>query len=147
MGPIGRRRAAFGLLAGLAALPARQVHAQARPVLRVARIQGVNFLPTYLMQKRGLVEAQAAKLGLPNLRADWIDFAAGGNATDAMLSGSVDVVSAGPGNMLLLWDRTRGGVKGIVSNSTLPASLITREPRIRTPASTWARPSAARASA
>ena len=92
----------------------------------------MNFLPTHLMQRRRLVEAHAARLGIPDARAEWADFAGGGNATDAMLAGSIDVVNAGPGNMLLLWDRTRGGVRGIVSNSALPAVLVTRDDRLRT---------------
>ncbi len=110
----------------------RQGKALAEPVptVRIARIQGINFLPTYLMQRRNLVEQQAARLGLPHARVEWIDFAGGGNATDALLAGSVDVVSAGPGNMLLLWDRTRGQVKGIVSHSALPATLVTRDSRL-----------------
>jgi len=119
------------LTAGVAAtLPATASPAQARPTIRIARIQGINFLPTYLMQRRRLVEMHAERLGLPGAQAEWIDFPGGGNATDAMLAGAVDVVNAGPGNMLLLWDRTRGGVKGIVSNSALPATLISRDPRL-----------------
>ena len=118
-----------------AAMPlglARRAAAQAVPTVRIARIQGINFLPTYLMQRRNLVEQQAARLGIPNARVEWVDFAGGGNATDAMLAGAVDVVSAGPGNMLLLWDRTRGQVKGIVSHSALPATLVTRDPHLHT---------------
>ena len=106
--------------------------AQAASTIRVARIQGVNFLPTHVMQRRKLVEKHAARLGIATGRAEWFDFAGGGNATDAMLAGDIDVVNAGPGNMLLLWDRTRGGVKGIVSNSALPAALVSREDRLRT---------------
>ncbi len=83
------------------------------------------------MQARNLVEAQAERLGAASAQVEWIDFPGGGNATDAMLAGAVDVVSAGPGNLLLLWDRTRGGVKGIVSNSALPAALISRDPHLR----------------
>ncbi len=112
-------------------LPATAPRAQVRPAVRIARIQGINFLPTYLMQRRHLVEAHAERLGLPGAQAEWIDFSGGGNATDAMLAGAVDVVDAGPGNMLLLWDRTRGGVKGIVSNSALPATLVSRDPRLK----------------
>ena len=113
-----------------AMLHAAALRAQVRPILRIARIQGINFLPTYLMQRRRLVEAHAERLGLPGAQVEWIDFPGGGNATDAMLAGAVDVVNAGPGNMLLLWDRTRGGVKGIVSNSALPATLVSRDPRL-----------------
>lgn len=107
------------------------LRAQSPHVIRVGRIQGVNFLPTHVMQKRGLVEKHASRLGLPGARAEWIDFPGGGNATDAMLAGTIDVVNAGPGNLLLLWDRTKGGVKGIVSNSSLPTTLISREDRLR----------------
>ena len=105
--------------------------AQSPHLIRTGRIQGINFLPTYVMQKRGLVERHAARLGLPDARAEWTDFPGGGNATDAMLAGNIDVVNAGPGNLLLLWDRTKGGVKGIVANSSLPTTLISREDRLR----------------
>ena len=127
-----RRR--FLSTAAAASLPLAVAHraaAQSRPVIRIARIQGINFLPTYVMQRRRLVEQQAARLGMADVRVEWIDFAGGGTATDAMLAGSVDAVSAGPGNLLLLWDRTRGQVKGIVSHSALPAVLISRDPRLR----------------
>lgn len=125
-----RRRAllAGSVAAGLGSTP---VVAQSRPTIRVARIQGVNFLPMQVMQRRKLVEKHAARLGIPDGVAEWFDFSGGGNATDAMLAGNIDVVNAGPGNLLLLWDRTKGGVKGIVSNSALPAVLVTREARIR----------------
>ena len=123
-----RRRVLAAALAAPFAGPAR---AEGPPTIRVARIQGVNFLPMQVMQKRKLVEKHAALLGLPGGTAEWFDFAGGGNATDAMLAGSIDVVNAGPGNLLLLWDRTKGGVKGIVSNSALPAVLVTRDDRLR----------------
>lgn len=114
-----------------ARLPIAGASAQTPRLMRVGRIQGINFLPTYVMQKRGLVEQHAARLGVPDARAAWLDFPGGGNATDAMLAGDIDVVNAGPGNLLLLWDRTKGGVKGIVANASLPASLVSRDARLR----------------
>ncbi len=119
------------LAATLAASVPGAARADGPPTIRVARIQGVNFLPMQVMQRRKLVEKHAAKLGIPEGVAEWSDFPGGGNATDAMLSGSIDVVAAGPGNLLLLWDRTKGGVKGIVSNSALPAVLVTRDERLK----------------
>ena len=124
------RRTLLAASLAAAALAAR-AHAEGPPKIRVARIQGVNFLPMQVMQRRKLVEKHAVRLGIPDGTAEWFDFPGGGNATDAMLAGNIDVVSAGPGNLLLLWDRTRGGVKGIVSNSALPAVLVSREERIR----------------
>ena len=130
----GRMTSRRRLLSGTAAAAVARwsgARGQSVPTIRIARIQGINFLPTYLMQRRTLVEQQAARLGVPNARVEWIDFPGGGNATDALLAGSVDMVSAGPGNLLLLWDRTRGQVKGIVSHSALPATLVSRDPRLR----------------
>ena len=127
-----RRRSLLAATGALSCLARPSVApAQAAHAIRIGRIQGVNFLPTHVMQKRGLVERHAARLGLQGARAEWIDFPGGGNATDAMLAGNIDVVNAGPGNLLLLWDRTKGGVKGIVSNSSLPTKLISRDDRLR----------------
>lgn len=119
-------------LAVLVTLGTSRSDAQEKSGIKIVRIQGINFLPTYVMERRKLVEKHAAALGLANLGVEWINIAGGGAATDALLAGSVDVVNAGPGNMLLLWDRTRGRIRGIASNSALPAALITRNPNIRT---------------
>lgn len=107
-------------------------HAQTVAEVRIARIQGINFLPNYVMEAHRMVEREADRLGVPDLRVVWHTVSSGGTATDAMLAGSMDIVNVGPGNLLLLWDRTRGGVKGIVSNSALPATLISRDPDIKT---------------
>ena len=100
--------------------------------LKVTRQPSVIYLPTYVMEQQKLIEKHAATLGVPGLAVEWITFAGGGNATDAMLSGSIDVINSGVGNMLLLWDRTRGGVKGIIATSALPLILVSRDPRIKT---------------
>ena len=65
-------------------------------------------------------------------RSNGSTFSGGGAQTDALLSGSVDVVNTGIGNLLLLWDRTKGGVKGIVATSAQPLTLISRNPKIKT---------------
>jgi hypothetical protein len=61
--------------------------------------------------------------GLPEVKTKWITFSGGGAQTDALLSGGVDMVNTGVGNLLLLWDRTKGGVKGIVASSALPPAF------------------------
>lgn len=114
-----------------AAAGAGASRADTRPTIRVARIQGVNFLPMQVMQRRKLLEKHAARLGILDGIAEWFDFPGDGNATDAMLAGNIAVVNASPGNLLLLWDPTKGGVKGTVNNASLPAALVTREPRTR----------------
>ncbi|MBC7800802.1 MAG: ABC transporter substrate-binding protein, partial [Gemmatimonadaceae bacterium] len=107
-------------------------HAQTNPpTMKVTRQPSIIYMPTYVMEQQKLVEKRAAALGVPGLAVEWITFSGGGNATDAMLAGSIDVINSGPGNMLLLWDRTRGGVKGIIATSALPLILVSRDPRIK----------------
>jgi len=102
------------------------------PAIKITRQPSIIYMPTYVMEQRHLVEAHAAALGASPLRVEWLTFAGGGSATDAMLAGAIDVVNTGPGNLLLLWDRTKEGVKGIAASSALPLVLVTRDPRIKT---------------
>jgi len=99
--------------------------------ISITRQPGIIYLPSHVMEKQRLIEKEAARLGIANLKVNWASLSGGGSQTDALLAGSVDVVNTGVGNLLLLWDRTRGGVKGIVANSALPLTLITRNPGVR----------------
>lgn len=127
-----RRRHALGLLAGLpVAYVARNAFAQAAKKVVVARQPGILYLPTHVIEKQKLIEKHTAKLGLAGMTAEWVNLAGGGAQTDALLSGNVDFVNTGTGNLLLLWDRTKGGVKGVVASSAGPLHLISREARIK----------------
>ena len=106
--------------------------AQQKTEISITRQPGILYLPSHVMEKQQLIEKEAAKLGVPNLKVTWASLSGGGAQTDALLSGNVDIVNTGVGNLLLLWDRTKGGVKGIVANSALPLTLITRNPNIHT---------------
>lgn len=130
---ITRRRT----LAGAATLPvalgtAGAARAADAKTLTITRQPSIIYMPTYVMEGRRLIETEAAKRGVPGLTVKWVTFNGGGAATDALLAGSVDMVDTGCGNMLLLWDRTRGRVKGIVATCAEPLVLITRDPRIKT---------------
>ena len=116
--------AAFGV-----AFPAM---AQQKSEVSITRQPGIIYLPSHVMEKQQLIEKEAAKLGVPNLKVNWASLSGGGAQTDALLAGNVDIVNTGVGNLLLLWDRTKGGVKGIVANSALPLTLVTRNPNIKT---------------
>ena len=106
--------------------------AQQKTEISITRQPGILYLPSHVMEKQHLIEKEAAKRGVPNLKVTWANLSGGGAQTDTLLAGSVDVVNTGVGNLLLLWDRTKGGVKGIVANSALPLTLITRNPNIKT---------------
>jgi NitT/TauT family transport system substrate-binding protein len=131
MGHFSRLLAVALACVGAAFVPA-MANAQQKSEISITRQPGIIYLPSHVMEKQHLIEKHAEKLGVPNLKINWIVLSGGGNQTDALLSGSVDVVNTGVGNLLLLWDRTKGGVKGIVANSALPLTLISRNPNIKT---------------
>ena len=101
------------------------------PTMKITRQPSIIYMPQYVMEQRHMVEAHALALGAPPVVTEWLTFAGGGSATDAMLAGAIDVVTTGPGNLLLLWDRTRGGVKGIAASSAIPLVLVSRDPRLK----------------
>ncbi len=121
------------LLAALAALCLPVPLAQAEvSELRITKQPGALFTPTILMEQGKLVEKYAAANGLIDMKVSWVTLSSGGAATDALLAGSVEIVTSGMTNMLLLWGKTNGDVKGIAGVSGLPFKLITRNPNIKT---------------
>ena len=124
-----RHLALLALLVLVGASGAAQ--AQQAHEIKVTRQPSIIYMPTYVMERQRLIEQHAAALGVPDLKVEWLVFSGGGNATDALLAGSIDVIHTGPTNLLLLWDRTRGGVKGIVASSALPLILVSRDPRLQ----------------
>src|SRR3954453_16810142 len=88
-------------------------------------------MPSHVMEKQKLIEKHAASLGISGVTTKWINLSGGGAQTDALLAGGVDILNTGTGNLLLLWDRTRGGVKGIVATSAQPMTLISRDANIK----------------
>lgn len=88
---------------------------------------GVGFLPLFVMRDRGLIEKHAQAAGLADLTVRWIDLGGPAVMNDALLSGSVDFIAAGPPAFITLWDRTRGSadVRGVAAMSSLPMYLNT----------------------
>ena len=118
--------AALGLM-----LPGSPALAQAKSEISLSRQPGIFYMPSHIMEKNRLIEKHAAALGLPGVTTKWITLSGGGAQTDALLAGGVDILNTGTGNLLLLWDRTRGGVKGIVATSAQPMTLISRDANIK----------------
>jgi NitT/TauT family transport system substrate-binding protein len=100
--------------------------------LRITKQPSIIYLPLVVMEQNKLVEKHGKVQGLGDLKAQWITFNSGGAATDALLSGSVDLVTSGVSNLLLLWDRTKGEVNGVTSVGGLPMLLVTRDPNVKT---------------
>lgn len=119
-------------IVGLALLGAGPAFAQQKTEITITRQPGIVYLPSHVMEKMNLIEKQAAKLGLKDFKVNWVNLSGGGAQTDALLSGKIDAVNTGVGNLLLLNDRTKGGVKAIVASSALPLALISRDAGIKT---------------
>jgi NitT/TauT family transport system substrate-binding protein len=115
------------VLACTAALPVRADVTE----LRITRQPSIVYLPIVIMEHERLLENQAAQAGLGGLKVSWITFSSGGASTEALLSGNVDLVTSGVSNLLLLWDRTRGDVKGVAAASAVPMVLVTRDPDVK----------------
>ncbi len=127
MSSMTRFIAAFALLFAFLS----PLHAETGEV-RITKQPGLLYLPMILMETGKLVEKHAAAAGLGDVKTTWITFNSGGAATDALLSGNVDFVTSGASNMLLLWDRTKGQVKGVAACGGMPMYLLTRNPDIKT---------------
>jgi NitT/TauT family transport system substrate-binding protein len=123
----------IGMVAGAIAftLVSSRVGAETND-LRITKQTSIIYLPLVVMEQNKLVEKHAKAAGLPDLKVQWVTFNSGGAATDALLSGSVDLVTSGVSNLLLLWERTKGEVNGVTSVGGLPMLLVTRDPNVKT---------------
>src|SRR5262245_44684391 len=100
--------------------------------LKITKQPGLLFAPMVLMEHHKLVEKHAGDAGVPDLKASWLTLMSGGANNDALLSGSLHIVTSGVTNMLLLWGKTNGDIKAIIGVSGLPFKLVTRNPNIKT---------------
>ena len=105
---------------------------QQKNEILLSRQPGILYLPSHIMEKRQLLEKHTARLGVRGVTTKWFTVNNSAAQIDQLLSDSIDIINTGTGPFMLLWDRTRGGVKGIVSTSAGPMHLITRDPRIQT---------------
>ncbi len=117
-------------LAGIASLVWLQFARADISEIKITKQPGILYAQMLIMEERKLLEKHASIQGAGPLRIEWVTFSSGGAATDALLSGSVDIVSSGVSNMLLLWGKTNGQVKAIVGVGGLPMKLLTRNPDI-----------------
>jgi NitT/TauT family transport system substrate-binding protein len=94
---------------------------------------GVGFLPLLVMREHKLVEKHAAAAGVTDVRVRWIDLGGPAVMNDALLSGSVDFIAAGPPALITLWDKTRGNadVRGVAAMASLPMYLNTTAEHLR----------------
>jgi NitT/TauT family transport system substrate-binding protein len=102
--------------------------------IRFARQFSMGYLQFNLMEKEQLVEKHARAAGLRDVKVSWATFNSPAAMNDALLSGSVDVVSGGVPGLLTIWARTHGtanAIKGVATFSSQPILLNTRDPNIK----------------
>jgi NitT/TauT family transport system substrate-binding protein len=105
------------------------------PEIRFARQFSMGYLQFNVMEHHRLLEKHAKAAGIPEVKVVWATFNSPAAMNDALLSGSVDIVSGGVPGLLTIWARTRGtaaAVKGIAAFSSQPVLLNTRNPNVRT---------------
>jgi NitT/TauT family transport system substrate-binding protein len=99
--------------------------------VRLSKQYGLSYLPLIVMEEQKLIEKHARKAGLGELKVSWATFGSGAVMNDALLSGSVDYASGGVAPLLTIWDKTRGGVKGVAALDTIPIYLNSNNPAVR----------------
>src|SRR5262245_10513220 len=97
----------------------------------IARQPGIVYLQAILMEEGKLVEKHAVALGLKDIKTRWSVITSGGVMTEALVSGSIDMAITGVSNMLLLWDKTKGGAKSVAGVAGTPFLLLTRNPNVK----------------
>ena len=131
--PIHRRSliAALGAAAllGSAAAASAQV-----PEIRLARQFSMGYLQFNVIEHEQLIQKHARALGLNEVKVSWATFNGPNAMNDALISGSVDIVSGGVPGLITLWGRTKGTpleVRGISALSSQPFLLNTRDADIK----------------
>ena len=130
--PSVRSACRAALAAAMAGLFAATAAGEA-PEIRFARQFSMGYLQFNVMEKHHLLEKHAKALGIPEVKVVWATFNSPAAMNDALLSGSVDIVSGGVPGLLTIWARTQGSanaVKGIAAFSSQPILLNTSNPKI-----------------
>jgi NitT/TauT family transport system substrate-binding protein len=123
--------ALFALAIGWMALPVRDARAEVTEVA-FAQQFGIAFLPIMVLENQKIVEKLGAAKGMPDLKATFTKVAGPSVMVDALLSGSLHFAAQGPPSLALLWDKTKGGVRGIGGICTYNLWLNTRNPDVKT---------------
>lgn len=118
------------MLAALSLVAAAPAHAEGK--IRIAEQFGVVYLLLNVAQDQKLIEKHGKKQGV-EIDVDWIKLSGGAATNDALLSNSVDVVGAGLGPLLTVWDRTAGkqNVRAVASLGSFPYYLISTNPAVK----------------
>src|SRR3954465_37658 len=120
MNRFGRVLAAAAATLLAAGLSARAEVAE----VRISKGFGILYLPLIVMQEQKLLEKEAAKAGLGDVKVTWLTFDGGNIINDAMLAGTLDIAGIGAPGFVTLWSKGKGnprteviGVSGLSATS------------------------------
>lgn len=100
--------------------------------LRIAHGYSIAFMPLVVMDQKDLLEKHTAAMGMEPVPFVRTQVASSTTGAQAILSGSVHMISGGVPTAILLWDRTNGQIKNLGALSNMPMMLNTRDPKIKT---------------
>jgi NitT/TauT family transport system substrate-binding protein len=102
--------------------------------IRIAQQFGISYLPLIVVREQGLLEKAAADSGIPDLKVEWQKFSGAVAMNEALISGSLDVASAGIGPLITIWSRTHDNLKvhAFASLGSIPNYLNTNNPNVKT---------------
>lgn len=98
--------------------------------IRFANQFGFGHLALTVLKQQKLVEKHAAQANVP-LTTRWFN-TQGSGTYEALVSNTVDVISAGLPGVFNLWDKTKGRVKAVGPAGAVPMVLISRNPNVKT---------------
>ncbi|GGJ93940.1 ABC transporter substrate-binding protein [Pseudomonas matsuisoli] len=127
--PLGRLASTLGLLGALS-LP---LAAHAEGEISIAQQFGIGYLILDVVKDQGLIEKHGKEQGV-DIKVDWRTISGATAMNEALLAGSLDIVSAGVPPMLTVWDRTKGrqNVKAVAALGSLPNYLLSNNPDVKT---------------
>lgn len=86
---------------------AGSAHAEVSSI-RVSHGYGILYLPIIVMRDQQLIEKQAKKMGLGDVKTVWLTLDGGNVINDAMLAGNLDVAGTGAPGFVTLWSKAQG---------------------------------------
>lgn len=113
---------------------AGSAHAEVSSI-RVSHGYGILYLPIMVMRDQQLIEKQAKKMGLGDVKTVWLTLDGGNVINDAMLAGNLDVAGTGAPGFVTLWSKAQGiprsEVIGLGALSTSSLWLNTNNPNVK----------------
>lgn len=100
--------------------------------ISIAQQFGIGYVILDVVRDQQLIEKEGKKAGL-DINVEWRTISGATGMNEALLSGALDVASAGLPPLLTLWDRTKGrqNVKAIASLGSMPNYLLSNNPAVK----------------